>query len=62
MPQDHSNGYFIRGVKLKNFTTGNIQARKEIMRVKEFMVQNIRKRMPILDCWKVFGVVMNPKN
>ena len=62
MPADHSGGYFIKGVKIKNFTTGNREARREITVVKDFMVENVKKRMPLLDVWKVFGRIMNPEN
>ena len=62
MPADHSTGYLIQGVKIKNFTTGNREARREITAVKDFMVENLKKRMPLLDAWIVFGKVMNPEN
>ena len=62
MPANHSGGYFIKGVKIQNFTTGNREAKREIIVVKDFMVENVKKRMPLLDAWKVFGRIMNPEN
>ena len=50
------------GSLLKNYTTGNKEARSDILRVTEFMVKNLKERLPRLRIWKAFGAIMNPEN
>ena len=54
--------YYIAGSRIKNYTSGNSEARREIMKVMKFMAKNVEERLPRLRIWKAYGVVMNPKN
>ena len=54
--------YCIAGCPIHKFTASNRHANKVILHVKDFMVENVDKRLPRLKVWTVFGKIMNPAN
>ena len=63
VPRGASNKkYYIRGVNIENFTTGNALARRVIRQVKTYYSQNLQDRMASQTLWRAFGLLFQFEN